>query len=126
VTDLCPCGTTRTYDECCAPAHAGAAPPTAEALMRSRYSAFARGDADHLLRTWHRSTRPARLTVDGRQRWTRLRILATERGGPADADGTVEFRAHFRAAGEPGSLHERSRFVRENGEWFYIDGTIDP
>jgi SEC-C motif domain protein len=127
VSDLCPCGTGRPYGECCAPAHTGSsAPATAEQLMRSRYSAFARRDTGYLLRTWHRSTRPAELTLDGRLRWTRLRILATQRGGRGDVDGTVEFRAHFRDRDEPGSLHERSRFVREGGAWYYVDGTTDP
>lgn len=101
---------------------------TAEALMRSRYSAFALGDADHLLRTWHPSTRPrdldpASLIVAGR-RWTRLRVLATERGGPDDTDGVVAFRAHFRDRGEPGTLTERSRFARADGAWTYVDGDV--
>ena len=93
--------------------------------MRSRYTAFARGDAGYLRRTWHRSTRPATVDVDPHTRWTRLRVLATDGGGPEDPTGTVEFRAHFRGAdGEPGALHERSRFVRENGRWSYVDGEV--
>jgi SEC-C motif domain protein len=97
---------------------------TAEALMRSRYSAFALGDADYLLRTWHPSARPASLDLPTDRRWTRLRVLATERGGPDDADGVVEFRAHFRDRGEPGTLTERSRFSRADGEWRYLDGDV--
>jgi SEC-C motif-containing protein len=94
--------------------------PTAEALMRSRFSAFAVGDAGYLLRTWHPSTRPARLTLDPRQRWTHLEILGTERGGLFDTTGTVEFRAHYRTSDGPGSVHENSRFTREDGRWVYL------
>jgi SEC-C motif-containing protein len=96
--------------------------------MRSRYSAYALRDADYLLRTWHPTTRPrgldpASLVPPGR-RWTRLRVLATERGGPGDSDGVVEFRAHFRDRGEPGTLTERSRFATVDGAWTYLDGDV--
>ncbi|TWJ28896.1 SEC-C motif-containing protein [Micromonospora sagamiensis] len=93
--------------------------------MRSRFSAFVVGDVDHLLRSWHPRTRPAGLTLDPRLRWTRLEVLATERGGLFDTTGTVEFRAHYRDRGRPGALHERSRFHREDGEWVYLDGLTD-
>ncbi len=89
--------------------------------MRSRFSAFAVGDVDHLLRTWHPRTRPPALELDPDQRWTRLDVLATHGGGLLDATGTVEFRAHYRAGGLPGSLHERSRFVRVETAWTYLD-----
>jgi SEC-C motif-containing protein len=92
--------------------------------MRSRYSAFVVRDADYLLRTWHPTTRPAGLDLPSGRRWTRLRVLATERGGPDDADGVVEFRAHFRDRGEPGTLTERSRFRRIAGAWLYVDGEV--
>jgi SEC-C motif-containing protein len=88
--------------------------------MRSRFSAFAVGDSAYLLRTWHPTTRPARLTLDSRQRWTRLEILGTERGGLFDTTGTVEFRAHYRASDGPGSVHENSHFRREDGRWVYL------
>lgn len=88
--------------------------------MRSRFSAFAVGDPDYLLRTWHPSTRPVRVALDPGQRWTRLDVLATEAGGLFDTTGTVEFRAHYRASGQPGALHEKSRFVREDGNWSYL------
>ena len=92
--------------------------------MRSRYSAFALGDQAYLLRSWHPTTRPADLTLDPGQRWTRLEILSTTAGGLFHAEGTVEFRAHYRTAdGRSGSMHEKSRFVRENGRWLYLDGT---
>ncbi|MEU5907008.1 YchJ family protein [Micromonospora sp. NPDC047527] len=119
----CPCGSGRAYADCCSPVHGGGAQaPTAEALMRSRFSAFALGDSGYLLRSWHSSTRPARLELDPGQRWTRLEIVETERGGLLDATGTVTFHAHYRAAGQPGTMIERSRFVREDGRWVYLDG----
>ncbi len=91
--------------------------------MRSRFTAFARGDEAHLLRTWHPSTRPAVLDLDPAVRWTRLEVLATERGGPFDRDGVVLFEAFHRDASGSGSMRERSRFVREGRAWLYVDGT---
>lgn len=127
----CPCGTGLTYDECCGPWHAGGRAPTAEHLMRSRFSAFALGDAAYLLRTWHPSTRPATLELDPELRWYRLDVLRTERGGLLDREGVVEFRAHYRSPGGAGSQAEVSRFRREGGaggaggEWLYLDGRVD-
>jgi SEC-C motif-containing protein len=89
--------------------------------MRSRYSAFAVGDAAYLLRTWHPSTRPQQLVLDPDLRWYRLDILATHRGGMLDTDGTVEFRAHYRSPDGAGSQHETSRFLRDSGAWAYVD-----
>ncbi|WP_420822014.1 YchJ family protein [Streptomyces avicenniae] len=121
----CPCGGPEAYAACCGRAHRGeAAAPTAEALMRSRYSAFVQGDAAYLLRTWHPDTRPAVLDLDGGTRWTGLEILAADDGTAFHATGTVTFRAHYRAAGRPGALHERSRFTRYDGAWVYVDGDI--
>lgn len=91
--------------------------------MRSRFSAFAVGDAAYLVRTWHAAQRPRSLDLDPSLRWTRLEIVDTVAGGPFDPSGIVEFRAHHRSSDGRGVLHERSRFVRENGEWFYVDGT---
>jgi len=110
------------YAECCGRFHAGADAPTAELLMRSRFSAFAVADAAYLLRTWDLSTRPRRLVLDETLTWTRLEIVTVLAGGPFDATGIVEFRAHYRAAKAAGVLHERSTFVRTNGLWFYVEG----
>ncbi|MBD7981609.1 YchJ family protein [Oerskovia sp. Sa2CUA9] len=128
----CPCLSGETYGACCGRFHTGLAgsgpdavrAPTAEALMRSRYAAFAVGDADYLLATWHPSTRPAELDLDDDVTWRRLDVVATSAGGPLDRTGVVEFVAHFRSAEtrERGSLHEVSSFVREGGRWFYVDG----
>jgi SEC-C motif domain protein len=93
-------------------------------LMRSRYTAFATGAAEYLLATWHPSTRPPTLEIDRSLRWYRLDIVRTERGGPLDATGVVEFVARYRFDGDRGELHETSRFTRERGRWYYIDGDV--
>ena len=118
----CPCLTGLTYAECCERLHHGdVRAPTAEALMRARFSAFAVGAADYLWRTWHPSTRPDDLTLDQDLRWYRLDVLATARGGIDDDAGTVEFRAFYRSPTGAGSQRELSRFVRVGGEWVYLD-----
>jgi len=123
--DRCPCGSGDVYRECCEPLHSGAGEaPTARALMASRYSAFAVGDAAYLSRTWHPSTRPASLDLDPDLRWLRLEILEVVGGGPFDDSGVVSFRAHHRSPRGRGVLAERSRFVREAGRWLYLDGTV--
>ncbi|MFD7132509.1 YchJ family protein [Streptomyces sp. NPDC059894] len=115
----CPCGLSGPYAQCCGRFHSGAAAaPTAEALMRSRYSAFVKGDAGYLLRTWHPRTRPERLDLDPRMRWTGLEILDTVDGSAFHPTGVVEFRASYRG----GALRERSRFERVDGGWVYVDG----
>jgi SEC-C motif-containing protein len=122
----CPCGLGESYQDCCGRLHRGEAEaPTAEALMRSRFSAFAVGDEAYLLRTWHPSTRPRRVELDTEHEWLRLDIVEKHRGGLLDADGTVEFRAHHRLGGRPGTLDEHSRFARNGGVWQYI-GAIAP
>ncbi|MGW0433872.1 YchJ family protein [Micromonospora sp. NPDC003197] len=121
-TRPCPCGSAEPYGECCGRLHRGETTAvTAAQLMRSRFSAYAVRDAAYLLRTWHPTTRPARLTLDPQQRWTQLEILATDRGGLFDTAGSVEFRAHYRESGQADAMYERSSFVRENGEWVYLD-----
>lgn len=120
----CPCGLGDDYAVCCGRFHAGAAAPTAEALMRSRYSAFALGDAGYLLRTWHPSARPRALTLDPAIQWTRLAVLETEGGGLFDAAGTVRFRAVYVKHGQRHVLAETSRFVRRHKQWSYL-GAID-
>ena len=119
----CPCGTGLPYAECCGRLHDGSATAaTAEQLMRSRYSAFAVGDAAYLLATWHPTTRPRTLDLDPAVRWTGLDVLATSGGTLLAAEGTVEFRAHSVLDRVSGAQHENSRFVREGGRWYYLDG----
>lgn len=93
--------------------------------MRSRFTAFARGDVEYLTRTWHPRTRPRDLELDPDLHWYRLDVLRTERGGLLDDDGVVEFRAYHRSLAGRGSMHEVSRFVREAGAWVYLDGATD-
>ncbi len=126
-TGPCPCGTGAPYAACCGRWHAGPLrlqAPTAEALMRSRYSAFARGDLAYLRETWHPSTRPAALEPDPPGlRWLGL---AVKRHIEVDADhAVVEFVARSKLGGRAHRLHETSRFVREGGRWFYVEGDID-
>lgn len=92
--------------------------------MRSRFSAFARHDEAYLLRSWHPSTRPPGITFDPALRWIALDILGTSDGSPFHDTGVVEFRARYSERGRAGELHETSRFVRENGDWLYVDGTV--
>ena len=123
-TTPCPCGLAEPYPACCGRFHDGTRhAPTAELLMRSRFSAFAVGDTAYLLRTWHPDTRPKRLRLDPDQEWTRLEILGRTGGGLLQAEGTVEFRAHYRHQGQADFLEENSRFRREDGRWVYLDAS---
>lgn len=118
----CPCLSGETYGNCCGPLHRGEAQAsTATRLMRSRYSAFAVGDAAYLLDTWHAATRPSALDLDPTVRWYRLDILGSRGGGVLDTTGTVEFEAHYRAGSEGASQRESSRFERVAGRWLYVD-----
>jgi SEC-C motif-containing protein len=113
-----------TYAACCEPFHGGsAAAATALQLMRSRYSAFAVGDADYLLASWSPVTRPASLDLDASIEWRRLQIRGVTGGGEDDDAGTVEFVAHCwdSVRREHRRQHENSRFVREGGRWFYVE-----
>jgi SEC-C motif-containing protein len=116
----CPCGLADDYASCCGRLHAGAPAPTAESLMRSRYTAFAVGNTGYLLRTWHPSVRPQALSLDLALRWTRLAVLRTRDGGLFDATGTVQFRATYVQHGRRGVLAETSRFIRHDRLWTYL------
>jgi SEC-C motif-containing protein len=125
----CPCGRTDArgkvlaYAGCCGryldhDTHA----PDAESLMRSRYSAFVLGRVAYLEASWHASTRPAGLTLEPGQKWLGLEV---KRHRVIDADhAEVEFVARSRVGGRGVRLHETSRFVREGGRWFYVDGDM--
>jgi SEC-C motif-containing protein len=120
--DRCPCLSGATYGSCCGPFHRGdALAPSAESLMRSRYSAYAVGNVRYLLATWHPNTKPRTLQLDPDQRWYRLDILRTTRGSMLDTYGTVEFRAKYRHGASAGEQHENSRFTREKRRWYYVD-----
>ena len=125
----CPCGRvdakrhTVAYTDCCGRFvdHFDDTPaPDAEHLMRSRYSAFVNERADYLLATWHSSTRPASLDFEVDAKWLGLDVRGYDVTGADTAE--VEFVARYRVAGRAVRMHERSRFMRENGRWFYLDG----
>ena len=125
----CPCGRTDArgrplaYAACCGPAHSGERPAgDAEALMRSRYSAFVRADVPYLLATWHASTRPASLELEAGAKWLGLQIRQHRCTGPSSAD--VAFVARCRVGGRAVRQHELSRFVCEDGRWYYVDGDV--
>ena len=122
VRTLCACGQGLPYEACCGRYLSGSAnAPTAEALMRSRYTAYVRGDGAYITRTWAAETRPADLHVDpAGEPFIRLEVLHTSGGGPFDAEGVVEFAAHFPG----GVMRERSRFERRAGRWVYVDGVV--
>ncbi|MGN2242923.1 YchJ family protein [Frateuria sp. GZRR33] len=121
----CPCGNPAGYAHCCGPLHEGRAAPTAEALMRSRYSAYVLKREDYLLATWHPSTRPAHLKLAAQQpapSWLGLSVKRHEDGA---VEAVVEFVARLRyGGGRAQRLHEVSRFLREGGRWYYVDGEI--
>jgi SEC-C motif-containing protein len=124
----CPCGRSDArgrplaFGACCGPLLAGAPAPDAEALMRSRYTAYVLGDAAYLLATWHPGTRPAEVAPEPDTRWLGLEVRARREIDATHAE--VEFVARYRVQGRGGRLHERSRFVREDGRWLYVDGDI--
>ena len=124
----CPCGRLGakgqavSFEACCAPLHAGEPAPDAERLMRSRYSAFVRGHAPYLLATWHVSTRPASIELEEGAQWLGLEIKQHRMTGADTAE--VEFVARFRVGGRAVRQHELSRFVREDGRWYYVDGDV--
>lgn len=127
-TILCPCGGgNKEYAECCGRyLDGGETAPTAEALMRSRYTAYTLGREDYLLTTWHSSTRPTalELTSAPRSQWLGLEVKRHEQPQPDQA--VVEFVARYKVGGRAHRLHEISRFVREAGRWLYADGDISP
>jgi len=119
--EACPCGSGAPLAACCGRyLGTGVPAPDAERLMRSRYTAFVRGDVDHLLTTWHPSTRPRSLDLEPGVKWLGLAVRQHRALGPDDAE--VEFVARSRWQGRGQRLHERSRFVREDGAWYYVDG----
>jgi len=119
----CPCGNRAGYAACCGPLHAGAPAATAEALMRSRYSAYVLGRTDYLLASWHPGTRPEAAALDTPQpTWLGLEVKRHAQDGD---HATVEFVARLRhGGGRAQRMHELSRFVREDGRWYYLDGEL--
>jgi SEC-C motif-containing protein len=125
LSNLCPCGSAKQFTDCCARYLEGGEPaPTAEALMRSRYTAYTLLREDYLLATWHVSTRPTALGLaeETQTKWLGLDVKRHEQ---QDADhAIVEFVARYKVNGRAQRLHETSRFVREAGHWYYRDGEL--
>ncbi|SFG64400.1 YchJ family protein [Neptunomonas qingdaonensis] len=127
----CPCGSEKSFAFCCEPYIEGQKPaPTAEQLMRSRYTAFALGAIDYLIDT----TVPEKRELIDRAivaeqiqftTWTGLTILNKEAGSKEDTQGVVEFEAAFETEDDQCILHERSSFYAKNGQWYYADGEVN-
>jgi len=127
---ICHCGNATPFAQCCEPLLLGVqVATTAAQLMRSRYSAYATGAFDYLVRTHH----PSQRAVDERAQletqantlqWLALQLCNSSDGNPGQQRGEVEFKAFFRTAGNLRCLHERSRFVCESGQWFYLDAVF--
>ena len=118
----CPCGSNTDFKLCCGPILSAEQWPTsAEQLMRSRYTAFCMLDENYLLASWHSTTRPASLGLDQQEpvKWVDLRVL----NHTSDDDkASVEFVARYKINGKAHKLHEKSRFIKQQGRWFYVDG----
>jgi len=120
----CLCGDSRGYEKCCGPIHTDIAKATsAESLMRARYSAYSKDNLDFIRQSWHSTTLPNDVEPNENGfSWQGLKIVDTKDGGAQDERGEVEFIASYVMNGHAGTLHERSLFQRENGQWRYLDG----
>lgn len=127
----CPCGNQQTYQQCCEPIHQNTALATQpEQLMRARYCAHVIKNVEFVIKTYHSScqaelqAQEIKESVEGH--WAKLEILdaPTPVDKGTDSEGYVEFKAYFQESGQLHCLHERSRFVKEAGEWRYIDGVM--
>jgi SEC-C motif-containing protein len=119
----CPCGSGSNADQCCLPYIEGRqAAPTAEALMRSRYTAFTQNNEDYLRYSWHPDYCPSVIHIDQETRWLGLKIKAVIDGRTTDNHGEVEFVARFKRRGKASRIHEHSQFERYQGRWVYLTG----
>ena len=124
----CPCGSGRRYAVCCGAIHSGVREArTAEALMRSRYSAYVLHLEAYLLASWHPDTRPSALGLEGDKAvWLGLSLRGVKAGGAGDDTGEVSFTARYRVGRGRHQLEETSRFMRRDGRWVYLDGDVSP
>lgn len=130
--EKCPCGSSLAYDNCCGPLHKGKAEaPTAEALMRSRYSAYVKQEIEYIEKT-HKREDGDTLSIEETRKWAAestwlgLEIVSTEKGGPQDSTGKVEFIARYIQHGLKEEFREIAEFKKENGSWLYEKGTVVP
>jgi len=128
----CPCGSGLNYNQCCEQYISGAKnAPTAETLMRSRYTAYVEHEIDYILDT---CTKDKKDEIDPKQtkkwsensKWLGLKIISSDKGGIADSEGNVEFQAHYEMDGLKENHHEKATFKKINGRWLYDDGEIVP
>ena len=125
--EKCPCGSGKTYADCCAKPHKNLSyAKTAEELMRSRYTAFVYANGDYLMESYHSSTRKPeqkKAIVEWAKgvEWLGLEIIRTKQGQEEDDEGIVEFKAHYKEGRKRNVLHQRSKFLRESGNWVYVD-----
>ena len=119
----CPCGSDKYYDDCCFPLHKGQAAASAEALMRSRFSAFALQLSDYLRASWHPTTRPEKIELEADTLWKRLEIISANND---KKQGQVHFKAYYQEKNEWHLLEETSKFLFENDHWFYHSGNYQP
>lgn len=120
---LCPCGSGNPYNSCCQPyIEQISEAPTAEALMRSRYTAFVLHDEEYLRYSWHPDYRPKNIHLNEDTQWLELKIVNTVAGSACDETGEVEFVARSKLNGKATRLHENSRFSRYENQWVYLDG----
>ena len=121
MSNMCPCESGLPFEACCQPILTGVPAQSAEALMRSRFTAYTLGDVHYLLKSWHSTTRPKTLELNAGQKWLGLKIKDTVNG---ETESYVEFVARFKIDGRGHRLHERSRFIKEDDHWYYVDGEL--
>ncbi len=123
MTEPCPCGLDKTYQDCCYAYHSGeATAPSPEALMRSRYSAFVGRLASYLEATWHSSSRPPLLDLSDSPNWLKLQVISSS----VDQNkGQVHFRAFYKDGNDVAFMEEQSDFVQEDGKWYYLNGRVN-
>lgn len=132
-TDACPCGSGKSYKDCCGPILSGAAKAqTAEALMRARYTAYVVHNIDFIINTCETGEKIAEIDKKATENWSRnstwhgLQILRTEKGTESDEEGIVEFEATYTQKGIRDIHHEIGGFKKINGEWLYSEGLMRP
>jgi SEC-C motif-containing protein len=128
----CPCGSGLEFKSCCEPyLKKKKKAPTAEALMRSRYTAYVEHDIDYIVETCTKNEKD-RIDVKQTKTWSEksdwlgLKIISTENGGPKDDEGIVEFEALYEMDGLKEVHYEKAKFKRQNGDWFYDEGDVTP
>lgn len=125
---ICPCGTSKSYSDCCEIIHIDVKmAKTPEMLMRSRYSAFVLAKVDYLMLSWHKSTRPIKEKKDLKAwtksvSWVKLEVLSSNIDISNTNQGYVEFKAFYIENNKTECIHEHSKFIFENDQWFYLNG----